>query len=80
MNDLKFKVLSLKPVPKKDYFRVTLIMEINIISMETITQYNIKEDKSIENKVIHKALDYTERENIKCKIIAPFYSKEAKRN
>ena len=71
MNDLKFKVLSLKPVSrKKDYFRVTLDNgdKYNFHG-NSITQYNIKEDKSIENKVIHKALDYTERENIKCKII-----------
>ena len=71
MNDLKFKVLSLKPASrKKDYFRVTLDNgEKYNFHENSITQYNIKEDKSIENKVIHKALDYTERENIKCKII-----------
>ena len=71
MNDLKFKVLSLKPASrKKDYFRVTLDNgdKYNFHG-NSITQYNIKEDKSIENKVIYKALDYTERENIKCKII-----------
>jgi len=71
VNDLKFKVLSLKPVSrKKDYFRITLDNgdKYNFHG-NFITQYNIKENKSIENKVIHKALDYTERENIKCKII-----------
>ena len=71
MNDLKFKVLSLKPASrKKDYFRVTLDNgEKYNFHGNSITQYNIKEDKLIENKVIYKALDYTERENIKCKII-----------
>ena len=71
MNDLKFKVLSLKPVSrKKDYFRVTLDNGDKYnFHRNSITQYNIKEDKSIENKVIHKALDHTERENIKYKII-----------
>ena len=71
MNDSKFKVLSLKPASrKKDYFRVTLDNGDRYkFHGNFITQYNIKEDKSIENKVIHKALDYTERENIKCKII-----------
>ena len=71
MNDLKFKVLSLKPVSrKKDYFRVTLDNgdKYNFHG-NSITQFNIKEDKSIENNVIHKALDHTERENIKYKII-----------
>ena len=71
MNDLKFKVLSLKPASrKKDYFCITLDNgdKYNFHG-NFITQYNIKENKSIENKVIHKALDYTERENIKCKII-----------
>jgi len=71
VNDLKFKVLSLKPASrKKDYFRVTLDNgEKYNFHENSITLYNIKEDKSIENKVIYKALDYTERENIKCKII-----------
>ena len=71
MNDLKFKVLSLKPVSrKKDFFRVTLDNGDKYnFHRNSIIQYNIKEDKSIENKVIHKALDHTERENIKYKII-----------
>ena len=71
MNDLKFKVLSLKPASrKKDHFRVTLDNgEKYNFHENSITQYNIKEDKSIENKVIYKALNYTERENIKCRII-----------
>ncbi len=71
MNDLKFKVLSLKPASrKKDYFRVTLDNgEKYNFHENSITHYNIRVDKSIENKVIYKALDYTERENIKCKII-----------
>ena len=71
MNDLKIKVLSLKPVSsKKDYFRVILDNgdKYNLHG-NSITQYDIKENQPIENQVIHKALDYTERENIKCKII-----------
>ena len=71
MNDLKFKVLSLKPASrKKDYFRVTLDNgdKYNFHG-NSITQYNIKKNQSIENQVIHKALDHTEREYIKCKII-----------
>ena len=71
MNDLKFKVLSLKQLyRKKDYFRVTLDNgdKYNFHG-NYITLYNIKEGQSIEKKVIHKALDFTEREKIKCKII-----------
>ena len=71
MNDLKFKVLSLKLASrKKDYFHVTLDNgdKYNFHG-NSITQYNIKEGNLIENEVIHKALDYTERENIKYKII-----------
>ena len=71
MNDLKFKVLSLKPTSRKnDYFDVTLENGNKYNFHEnSITQYNIKETQPIEYKVIHKALDYTERENIKNKII-----------
>ena len=83
MNDLKFKVLSLKPVfRKKDYFRVTLDNgdKYNFHG-NSITRYNIKENKSIENKVIHEALDYTEREILKVKLSCSFHiDKEAKRN
>ncbi len=72
MNDLKSKVLSLKPASRKNnYFDVTLENGIKYNFHEnSITQYNIKENQPIEYKVIHKALDYTEREIIKNKIIA----------
>ena len=71
MNELKLKVLSLKPTSrKKNYFNVTLengdkynLHENSIIS------YNIKENHFIENKIINQALDITEREIIKNKII-----------
>ena len=71
MNDLKFKVLSLKPTSRKnDYFDVTLENGNKYnIHENSITRYNIKVNQPIEYKVIHKALDYTERENIKNKII-----------
>ena len=71
MNDLKFKVLSLKPVSRKnDYFHVKLDNGDKYnFHRSSISQYNIKENQCIENKAIHKALDHTERENIKCKII-----------
>ena len=71
MNDLKFKVLSLKPASRKnDYFHVTLDNGDKYnFHRNSITQYNIKENQSIENKIIHKAIDYTEREHIKYKII-----------
>ena len=71
MNDLKYKVLSLKPVSRKnDYFDVTLDSGDKYnFHRSSITQHNIKENHLIENKIIHKALDSTERENIKCKII-----------
>ena len=63
VNDLKFKVLSLNQLPEKDYFRITLDNGDKYNFHEnSIIQYNIKENKSIENKVIYKALDYTERE------------------
>tara|TARA_B100000073_G_scaffold57240_1_gene42371 strand:+ start:236 stop:862 length:627 start_codon:yes stop_codon:yes gene_type:complete len=72
VNDLKSKVLSLKPASRKNnYFDVTLENGIKYNFHEnSITQYNIKENQPIEYKVIHKALDYTEREIIKNKIIA----------
>ena len=71
MNDLKYKVLSLKPVSRKnDYFDVTLDSGDKYnFHRSSITEHNIKENHLIENKIIHKALDHTERENIKCKII-----------
>ena len=74
MNDLKFKVLSLKPVSRKnDYFHVKLDNGDKYnFHRSSISQYNIKENQCIENKAIHKALDHTERENIKCKIIVLF--------
>ena len=71
MNDLKFKVLSLKPASRKNnYFHVNLGNggKYNL-HRSSISQYNIKKNQLIENKAIHKALDHTERENIKCKII-----------
>ena len=82
MNDLKFKVSSLKPASKKNnYFHITLENgdEFNFHE-NSITRYNIKEHKSIGYKVIHKALDYTERENIKNKImILISYRKRSKK-
>jgi len=71
VNDLKYKVLSLKPVSRKnDYFDVTLDSGDKYnFHRSSITEHNIKENHLIENKIIHKALDSTERENIKCKII-----------
>lgn len=71
MSDLKFKVLSLKPTSRKnDYYDVTLENGNKYNFHEkSISRYNIKENQPIEHKVIHKALDYTERENIKKKII-----------
>ena len=71
MNDLKFKVLSLKAASKKnDYFYVNLDNGDKFnFHRSSISQYNIKENQLIENKAIQKALDHTERENIKCKII-----------
>ena len=71
MSDLKFKILSLKPVSKKNYyFHVMLDNGVQYDFHEnSIIRYNIKENQSIENKVIHKALNHTEREAIKNKII-----------
>ena len=71
MNDLKFKILSLKPVSRKnDYFYVNLDNGDKYnLHRSSITKYNIKENQLIEYKAIQKALDHTERENIKCKII-----------
>ena len=69
--DLKLKVLSLKQTSKKnDFFHVTLDNGDKYnLHRNSITQYNIKENQLIENKVLCKALDNTERENIKYKII-----------
>ena len=63
--------MSLKQASKKnDFFRVTLDNGDKYnLHRNSIIQYNIKENQLIENKVLHKALDNTERENIKYKII-----------
>ena len=68
---MKLKVLSLKQTSKKnDFFHVTLDNGDKYnLHRNSITQYNIKENQLIENKVLCKALDNTERENIKYKII-----------
>ena len=51
MNDLKFKVLSLKPVSRKnDYFHVNLDNGDKYnFHRNSISQYNIKENQLIEN-------------------------------
>ena len=71
MNELKLKVLSLKPTSrKKNYFNVTLENGDKYkLHVNSIISYNIKENHSIENKIINQALDITEREIIKNKII-----------
>ena len=71
MNELKLKVLSLKPTSrKKNYFNVTLENgEKYNLHENSIISYNIKENHFIENKIINQALDITEREIIKNKII-----------
>ena len=63
--------MSLKQASKKnDFFHVTLDNGDKYnLHRNSITQYNIKENQLIENKALHKALDNTERENIKYKII-----------
>ena len=71
MNELKLKILSLKPTSrKKNYFNVTLENGDKYkLHVNSIISYNIKENHSIENKIINQALDITEREIIKNKII-----------
>ena len=71
MNELKLKVLSLKPTSrKKNYFNVTLENgDKYYLHEKSIISYNIKENYFIENKIINQALDITEREIIKNKII-----------
>ena len=71
MNELKLKVLSLKPTSrKKNYFNVTLENGDKYnLHVNSIISYNIKENHFIENKIINQALDITEREIIKNKII-----------
>ena len=71
MNDLKSKVISIKPAFRKSgYFYVTFDSKHKYnFHRNSIIQYDIKENQSIENKVIHEALEHTEREDIKCKII-----------
>tara|TARA_B100000073_G_C23511445_1_gene484012 strand:- start:49 stop:675 length:627 start_codon:yes stop_codon:yes gene_type:complete len=71
VNDPKFKILSLKPASKKnDYFHAILDNgeEFNLHE-NSLIRYNIKEHQTIKNKIIYKALDYSEREYIKSKII-----------
>ena len=72
MNDFNYKVLHIKPESRKnDYFHVILDNgDKYYFHRNSITQFNIKENHIIENKVIYKAIDCTEREFIKCKIIA----------
>ncbi len=71
MNELKLKVLSLKPTARKNsYFNVTLENGDKYkLHENSIIRYNIKENHSIENKIINQALNITEREIIKNKII-----------
>ena len=71
MNELKLKVLSLKPTSrKKNYFNVTLENGDKYkLHVNSIISYNIKENHFIKNKIINQALDITEREIIKNKII-----------
>ena len=71
MNDLSFKVLSLKPSStKKRFFQVVLENESELNFHEnSIIRYHIKENEFIETKILYKALDHTEREQIKNKII-----------
>jgi len=71
VNELKLKVLSLKPTSrKKNYFNVTLENGDKYnLHVNSIISYNIKENHFIENKIINQALDITEREIIKNKII-----------
>ena len=66
-----FKVLSVKPASRKnDYFHAVLDNgDEYILHGNSIIQYNIKENQLVENKVIQKALDYSEKESIKHKII-----------
>ena len=63
--------MSLEPASRKnDYFHVNLDSGDKYnFHRSSISQYNIKENKLIEKKAIQKALNHTERENIKCKII-----------
>ena len=71
MNDLSFKVLSLKPSStKKHFFQVILenASELNLHE-NSIIRYHIKENEFIENKILYQALDHTEKEQIKSKII-----------
>ena len=71
MNDLSFKVLSLKPSStKKRFFQVIFEngSELNFHE-NSIIRYHIKENEFIENKILYQALDHTEREQIKSKII-----------
>ena len=55
MNELKLKVLSLKPTSrKKNYFNVTLENGDKYkLHVNSIISYNIKENHSIENKIIN---------------------------
>ncbi|MDC3166526.1 RecX family transcriptional regulator [Candidatus Marinimicrobia bacterium] len=71
MNELKLKVLSIKPTSRKNnYFNVTLENgDAYNLHEKSIIRYNIKENQSIENKIINQALNITEKEIIKNKII-----------
>ena len=71
MSDIKWKVLSLKSSDKKkNYFHVILNNGSKYNFHEnSIIRYNIKQNQSIDDKTINEALNNTEKEIIKNKII-----------
>ena len=70
MNNLKFKVLSVKSSSKKNnYFLVAFENGSEFKFHEnSVIRYNIKQNQYIEDNILSQALDDTEREQIKNKI------------
>ena len=71
MNDLKYKIISVKSsIKNKHLFQVILENgDKYIINEQSILNYNIKENIYIKEKIFHQALDQSQREQIKNKII-----------
>ncbi len=70
MNNLKFKVLSVKSSSKKNnYFLVAFENGSEFkLHENSVIRYNIKQNQYIEDNILSQALDDTEREQIKNKI------------
>ena len=70
MNNLKFKVLSVKSSSKKNNYFLVVFENGSEFKLHenSVIRYNIKQNQYIEDNILSQALDDTEREQIKNKI------------